>query len=116
MSGNHKGIDWDSQPLGLLSDTAIAERLGCNPTTVARVRYRRGIPAHRVTRKRNFLDHGEFLKARAVVADYLRRMPGTRETCVDGVASMIAERFGVEVDHDLAINIIEVVLWHKVKE
>lgn len=39
-----KGIDWDVQPLGKLSDTALGERLGCSATAVRHQRQRRDIP------------------------------------------------------------------------
>lgn len=36
-------IDWDSQPLGTMSDTDLAARLGCGRTLVGIERKRRGI-------------------------------------------------------------------------
>ena len=39
-----KGIDWDGQPLGRVSDTALGETLGCSATAVRFQRQRRGIP------------------------------------------------------------------------
>lgn len=41
----HKGIDWDSVPLGEKSDLALARELGVAPQVVWQARTRRGIPA-----------------------------------------------------------------------
>ena len=49
MTGAHGvnlGIDWDSQPLGEVSDTSIARRLGCAQETVRRARVHRRIAPH----------------------------------------------------------------------
>lgn len=40
-----KGIDWDNQPLGMMSDTELAKKLGVSKATVQAARYKRGIPA-----------------------------------------------------------------------
>ena len=40
----HRGINWDEQPLGQVSDTELAARLGVSQQTVTKVRRRRGIP------------------------------------------------------------------------
>lgn len=40
-------IDWNTQPLGLISDNALARQLGVAVMTVSRHRQRRHIPAHR---------------------------------------------------------------------
>lgn len=50
MSANH-GIDWDAQPLGAESDTAIAERIGVCSSVVGGARRRRRIPACRASRR-----------------------------------------------------------------
>src|SRR3990167_4450763 len=42
-----KGIDWDAQPLGQVSDAEVARRLGVYPPVVGGARRRRGIPAYR---------------------------------------------------------------------
>ena len=39
------GINWDRQPLGLRTDTALAEKLNVSPQTVRGARVRRGIPS-----------------------------------------------------------------------
>lgn len=39
-----KGIDWDTQPLGIMSDGKIARMLGVNRRSVFTARVRRGIP------------------------------------------------------------------------
>ena len=44
--GVNLGIDWDSQPLGEVSDTSIARRLGCAQETVRRARVHRHIAPH----------------------------------------------------------------------
>lgn len=42
------GIDWDAEPrLGILSDRALADELGCHYTTVRGARQRRSIPPAR---------------------------------------------------------------------
>jgi hypothetical protein len=41
----NKGIDWDREPLGLVTDRELAEKHGVNRETVSDVRRRRGIPA-----------------------------------------------------------------------
>lgn len=41
-----KGIDWDAQPLGDVTDREIAERLGVTATAVTYARIKRGIPAY----------------------------------------------------------------------
>lgn len=41
-----KGITWDEQPLGQISDTILAKRLGVDRTAVTAARNRRGIPRH----------------------------------------------------------------------
>jgi ribosomal protein L35AE/L33A len=40
-----KGIDWDSQPLGEVSDASIARAVGCSAVAVYYARRRRGIAA-----------------------------------------------------------------------
>lgn len=40
-----RGIDWNRQPLGLVTDTELAIRLGVGQTAVSGARRRRGIPA-----------------------------------------------------------------------
>lgn len=110
----HKGINWDVQPLGKVSDSDLARELGCNPSTVARARTMRGIPSWRLARRLSFIQRGEFLEARTLVAEYLRRNPGVRETCVDAVATLIADRFDVKADNYIALDIIETILWNKV--
>ena len=47
MSTSDLAIDWDAQPLGVESDTAIAARLGVCVNTVCTARLRRGIPTAR---------------------------------------------------------------------
>ena len=42
--GKHRGIHWDSQPLGQMSDRVLADRLGVHTTSVRTARVRRGIP------------------------------------------------------------------------
>jgi hypothetical protein len=37
-------IDWDEQPLGEMTDVALAERLGVHPKSVFTARVSRGIP------------------------------------------------------------------------
>ena len=44
--GVNRGIDWDAQPLGQMSDVAIARRIGCAHETVRRARVHRGIAPH----------------------------------------------------------------------
>jgi hypothetical protein len=39
-------INWDNQPLGKKTDSAIAKRLRCSHQSVARARQKRGIPAY----------------------------------------------------------------------
>lgn len=39
-----KGINWEEQPLGQVSDKEIAEKLGVNPESVRLARKKRGIP------------------------------------------------------------------------
>lgn len=39
--------DWDKQPLGQMSDLALARQIGCSPMTVMKHRHARGIPAYR---------------------------------------------------------------------
>lgn len=39
-------IDWDREPLGQMTDRALATLLGCSPKTVQRHRAARGIPRH----------------------------------------------------------------------
>jgi len=51
-SGNKPVVDWDSQPLGEVPDTAIAESLGVSCTTVGLTRKKRGIPVFRRRRLR----------------------------------------------------------------
>lgn len=46
-------IDWDAQPLGKISDYAIADRLGCQRSTVRRERNARGIAPFVDTARRN---------------------------------------------------------------
>lgn len=41
-----KGIDWDSQPLGQMSDRALAASLGVSPSCVNAQRAKRGIPVY----------------------------------------------------------------------
>jgi hypothetical protein len=45
--GTHAGIDWDQQPLGRVTDNALARRLGVNFGTVWQARRRRGIARYR---------------------------------------------------------------------
>lgn len=49
-TGNRQGpksIDWDNEPrLGKMTDKALAEILGVNPSAVHQARAKRGIPAH----------------------------------------------------------------------
>jgi DNA-binding MarR family transcriptional regulator len=45
MSANRKGIDWDKQPLGEVTDSALARTLGVAQPTVTRARAARGIVA-----------------------------------------------------------------------
>jgi superfamily II DNA or RNA helicase len=40
-----KGIDWDSQPLGQISDAQLAKRIGISRAVVSAQRQKRGIPA-----------------------------------------------------------------------
>lgn len=42
-----KGIDWDSQPLGKMSDTELAEKIGCSAASVYMARMKRDIPSFR---------------------------------------------------------------------
>lgn len=41
-----KGIDWDRQPLGAVSDVDLAHRLGVHASLVSGARRRRGIPPY----------------------------------------------------------------------
>lgn len=41
------GIDWDAEPLGVVSDRELAKRKGCHFTTVRKAREARGIPPFR---------------------------------------------------------------------
>ncbi len=45
-----RGIDWDSQPLGKVTDAELARRLGVHETVVAGARTRRYIQSHRKSR------------------------------------------------------------------
>lgn len=45
MSGRRAGIDYAAQPLGRVSDAALARRLGVNRSAVERARQRRGVAA-----------------------------------------------------------------------
>lgn len=44
--GRPLGIDWDAQPLGEMTDTDLARRLGCCRSAVSQARERRGIPRY----------------------------------------------------------------------
>ena len=46
MSSVPKGIVWDDQPLGQMSDVDLGRLVGCNPGTVGKARKRRGVPAY----------------------------------------------------------------------
>lgn len=54
-----RNIDWDAQPLGMESDTALARRIGVSSTAVARARKARGIQGTdgRNWRKPMLFDH-----------------------------------------------------------
>lgn len=112
---SHKGINWDCLPLGELSDSEIARRVGCNPTTVARVRYRRNIPAYRAQRRIKHIEYGEFKKARGVFAEYLRRNPVVLENRVESIVTLLMDH-GCVVADETAEEIIEMIVWHKVRE
>lgn len=112
---SHKGIDWDCLPLGELSDSEIARRVGCNPTTVARVRYRRGIPAYRFQRRLDHIEYGNFRKAQGVVADKLRREPKMRENYVESIVALMLDN-GYDIEDEVAEEIIELVLRYPIKE
>jgi hypothetical protein len=45
QASTHKGIDWDKQPLGQMSDQDLAKRLGVFFTAVHKQRRKRGIPS-----------------------------------------------------------------------
>lgn len=47
MDRRPKGIDWNSQPLGLMPDTNIARPLGVDHSAVRRQRVKRGIPTYK---------------------------------------------------------------------
>lgn len=49
-------IDWDAQPLGLVSDAEIAKRIGCLRTTVAGVRFSKGLPPQDPSRRVKGID------------------------------------------------------------
>lgn len=51
VRGAARGIDWDAQPLGQVTDKALAAQLGCHTNSVLNARKRRGIgPARRNAR------------------------------------------------------------------
>ena len=45
-NGQHKGIDWKSQPLGQVADGELARKLGVSSSAVSHARRRRGIPGY----------------------------------------------------------------------
>lgn len=61
MKSARKGIDWNSQPLGAVSDCALARELGVDPESVRSARLKRGIGpyATRDAGKRFFRVNGE---------------------------------------------------------
>lgn len=110
----HKGIDWDNQPLGELPDMEIARRVGCNPTTVARVRYRRNIPAYRFQRRIDHIEYGEFRKAQGVIAEKLRREPVLLENYIESISTLLLDS-GHLVEDEVVEEIVEMVLRYPVR-
>lgn len=52
----NKNIDWDSQPLGQVTDKEVADKLGVSESAVCQARKRRGIPGTRECRKKINID------------------------------------------------------------
>ena len=50
-------IDWDKQPLGKMSDRALARLLGCSYRSVRYARTSRNIPVYQAPKKRTGLRH-----------------------------------------------------------
>jgi len=63
-NSNIKMIEWDQQPLGMMSDSELARRLGCHPSSVVAARQKRGIS--------KFVRHAPSAGAIAYGLDYAR--------------------------------------------
>lgn len=71
MSHQNKGVNWDAQPLGRVSDRELARRLGVDRSTVGKARKRRGIDEWRPTwtpPDPGIADHAQPAKAASVRA------------------------------------------------